>query len=91
MPLKKRDVETQLRNKFHFTQSKVHSSDHIWLERRFPGRAILRTRLSHSNKELRAPLIKIMARQLGVQSQFFEGMIECSNSEEDFRQAVAPR
>jgi hypothetical protein len=89
MPLKRGKVERQLKHKFHFVESKRHSSDHLWLEFKLPGVPVIVTKLSHSRDELRDPLINAMARQLGVKSQFFVGMIDCSKSEADYHRSLA--
>jgi len=85
MPLKRGKVEAQLKHKFHFVQSKTRSSDHLWLELKISGIPVIVTKLSHSKDELRDPLINKMARQLGVRSHFFIGMIECTKSEPAYR------
>ncbi len=86
MPLQRRKVESQLRHKFKFVDSEQHGHDHVWLELKLPGIPVVLTKLSHSKDDLRNPLIKRMASQLRVDSQFFIGMINCSKSDAEFRQ-----
>jgi hypothetical protein len=84
MPLKPGELERQLKDKFLFVSAKNRSVDHRWLELRLPGLPLILTKLSHSKGEIRDKLIAMIARQLHVNSHFLHGMVQCSNSREDY-------
>jgi hypothetical protein len=88
MPIKPRDLEDLLVNKFNFSPAKGHSSDHRWYELRLPGLPVIATYVSHGKEEIRDKLEGKIIRQLRVRKTYFQGMISCSNNRADYYKQV---
>ena len=87
MPENLRRVEALLQTKFGFSPAKSHSSAHRWYELHLPGLPPIRTFFSHGKKRS-ADLESKIARQLRVRRDYFKGMIDCTNSREDYYNQV---
>ena len=88
MPRKPREIEDKLRNKFGFTEARAHSGDHRWYELRLEGLPVILTKISHSKAEIGTKLEGMIARQLRVTKKYLDGMIDCTNSNDDYRRQV---
>jgi hypothetical protein len=88
MPRRPLDIEAALQTKFGFVRAFTHSSDHYWYELRLPGLPIILTKVSHSKEDIGPKLEGKIARQLRVRKPYFDGMIECHNSCEDYYRQV---
>ena len=88
MPYKPEEVERKLRNKFAFRSAKGHSVDHHWFELQLLGLPPILTKVSHSRKEIGSTLEGMIARQLRVRTRYFQGMIDCTNSRNDYYRQV---
>jgi hypothetical protein len=88
MPQKAREIEEMLKGKFGFTEAKSRSTDHRWYELRLEGLPVILTKLSHSKREIGTKLQGMIARQLRVRNAFFDGMMDCTNSSDDYRRQV---
>lgn len=89
MPYKPKEVERKLRNKFAFSPAREHSLDHRWFELQLPGLPAILTKVSHNRKEIGANLEGKIARQLRVRVHYFRGMIDCTNTREDYYRQVS--
>ena len=88
MSIKVKHLESLLTDKFHFSRSPHHSTDHRWYELHLEGVPVILTKVSHTKKEISAALEGKIARQLRVRKTFFRGMVICSNSCEDYYHQV---
>ena len=88
MPYKPKEVERKLRDKFAFSPAEGHSLDHRWFELQLLGLPVILTKVSHSRKEIGTNLERMIARQLRVRTRYFRGMINCTNTREDYYQQV---
>jgi hypothetical protein len=79
-----REVEDSLLNKFAFTRAYTKSRDHRWLQLALPGLPTVFTKFSHTREDIGVNLWKKIATQLRVPSNYLNGMIDCSNSREDY-------
>jgi len=93
MPIKIRDAEQQIQNKFGFEPAAERSTDHRWYNLRLEGLPTISTKLSHSRGDLSPTLEAIIARQLRVSRAFFLEMIKCTRAAQDYERQVreAPR
>jgi hypothetical protein len=88
MPFRTTDISNGLEHKFGFVQEK---GNHLFFRRVFPSGLCIRTKVSHGRKEVSAKIEGYIARQLGVDTRFFRGMISCTRSKEEYEQKVAER
>ena len=88
MPYKPKEVERKLRDKFAFSVAKEHGFDHRWFELKLSGLPAILTKVSHNRKEIGANLEGKIARQLRVRTRYFRGMIDCTNTREDYYRQV---
>jgi hypothetical protein len=88
MPRKPREIEDRLKGKFGFIEAKARSSDHRWYELRLVGLPVILTKVSHSKAEIGSRLEAKIARQLRVTKRYLDGMIDCSNSSDDYQRQV---
>jgi len=89
MPLKKEDVESKLRDKFHFCKIETTGRNpHNRWAFFYDGKKIATTGFSRGargNDDLDDSLLKIMAKEVRVQTlQNFKGMITCSVSPDGY-------
>jgi hypothetical protein len=82
MPLDARTIERQLVSKFDFDLDV--SGSHRVLTLRLPGMPLVRTFISHDRREYGNGLVSKVAKQLHVRKRFFEQMIGCTRSREDY-------
>lgn len=82
-----REVEATLLSKFAFTRSSK-ATDHRWLELALPGSPRILTKFSHAREDIGKPLWRMIANQLRVQSNYLDGMIDCTNSRDDYYKKV---
>jgi hypothetical protein len=88
MPHRFREVRDSLIDKFGFSVPTGRSSDHKWVELVIPGLPVIATRVSHGRGEIGRKLEGKIARQVRVRNQFFRGMIDCTNSSEEYQRQV---
>mgnify|MGYP001497921741 CR=1 FL=1 len=81
MTLKAADVESKLIHKFKFTKD---NSDHRKFTLEVPGQALIFTIISHSHRDISAPILSSICKQLRVRKHFFLEMIQCTKSREDY-------
>ncbi|MEP7219563.1 MAG: type II toxin-antitoxin system HicA family toxin [Bacteroidota bacterium] len=82
MQRNKRDVEASLRKK-GFVQDERHH--HYFIYQTLDGRkTTVRTRTSHSGKELGVQLLKLMARQCCLDRDQFQQLVDCPLSREQY-------
>jgi len=55
------------------------------------GQFLVQTHISHGDAPIHIGLISQMAKQMGVRTADFRGVIECSVSRDDFMQRIARR
>jgi hypothetical protein len=88
MPIKIRDAERQIQNKFGFEPAAERSSDHRWYKLRLEGLPVISTYFSHSKGDLSPMLEGMIARQLRVTRGYFLDMIGCSRGAQEYYQQV---
>ena len=88
MPFRPRVIENCLQDKFCFSPATGHGSDHPWYELRLLGLPPIRTKVSHSKREIRAELESKIAKQLRVRTAFFRRMIGCQEDYDDYCRQV---
>lgn len=79
-----REVERTLLSKFAFTSATAKGVDHRWLELGLPDLPPIYTKFSHTREDIGKTLWTIIAKQLHVTANYLSGMIDCSNSKEDY-------
>lgn len=85
MAYKPREVEEKLQNKFGFARDKDRGSDHRYYILEIEGLPLIRTHFSHARKkDIGAVLESKIVKQLHVRKKYFKGMIDCTNSREDY-------
>ncbi len=82
-----REVQATLETKFAFTLAKK-AADHRWLELALPDSPRIVTKFSHTREDIGKTLWKMIANQLHVQSSYLDGMIDCTNSQDDYYKKV---
>jgi hypothetical protein len=88
MPIKTRDFESLLQNKFGFVSSKTRGHDHRWYELQIPGLPTIATKVSHGVKELSENLEALIAKQLRVRIKFLREMVDCSKNSADYHKKI---
>jgi len=88
MPIKIRDAERQIQNKFGFEPAAERSSDPRWYKLRLEGLPVISTYFSHSKGDLSPMLEGMIARQLRVTRGYFLDMIGCSRGAQEYYQQV---
>ena len=84
MPLKTRDLKRALTGKFDFAPADSRGQDHEWFQLRLEGYPAIFTKVSHGMREVTDSLLPKIANQLMVPRSFLLGMVECSQSREDY-------
>ena len=82
-----REVEKTLLNKFAFS-AVPEKADHRWFRLKLPDLPPILTMFSHTREDIGDTLWKKIATQLRVQSNYLNGMIDCSNSREAYYEKV---
>src|SRR5437588_9293808 len=82
-----REVEATLLSKFAFARSS-QAANHRWLELTLPGLPAIKTKFSHTREDIGDTLWKMIARQLRVPSNYLNGMVNCTNSRDDYYEKV---
>jgi|SRR3990172_11686787 len=88
MPIKPKQLESILQNKFDFKLAKGHSSDHRWYELTLTGLPTILTKISHSGEPINSSIESKIARQLRVKKSYYIEMISCKNSREDYYKQI---
>jgi hypothetical protein len=88
MALRPRDVLDSLQNKFGFAPDPHHESGHRWFVLRVAGLPPIRTKVSHGRSPIPTHVQSAMGRQLRVRAAFFQGMIACTKSRQDYLEAL---
>lgn len=81
---KPRDIENALQNKFEFVEDPTRSRDHRAYVLRLPDLPPIRAKVPHSKDPLRAALQGIIAKELRVRSGFYDEMMSCTKSKQDY-------
>ena len=84
MPRRAAEIEGLLQHKFGFSRAMQHGSDHRWYELRLEGLPRILTMVSHGRGEIGPVVLGRMARQLRVRGPFFDGMMSCTRSREEY-------
>jgi hypothetical protein len=84
MPYKPREVASKLTAKFGFEPAPKSNPDHAYYSLKVPGVPVISTHFSHGNKEIPRAIEQKICQQLRVRNEFFHGMIDCSNSRDDY-------
>jgi hypothetical protein len=76
------DIREALKAKgFHEDRSR----DHYYYFLHYKGKkSSVFTKVSHGEREIRAPLLSVMARQLKITKEQFSGLVICTLSGEDY-------
>src|SRR5579864_3749567 len=82
MVYKAQDIEKKLQKKFNF--KRTSRQDHREYELELPGAPPIRTIFSHNKQEIGPTLESLIARQLGVSTRDFRGMIDCTVGKDDY-------
>ena len=85
MSRKGREIRHLLMDKFGFTES---TTDHYWYELSLPDLPTIKAKISFGSKTYDDKLQGYVARQLLVRRRFYEEMMNCSRSREDYYQIV---
>lgn len=88
MPHKPGAILRVLQSKFGFSYDELRENSHSWLMLQLPGGHRVRTKLSRHKEVVGRPLEGRMARQLRVRGPYFEGMLQCTHSREDYIRQV---
>lgn len=64
------------------------NADHKWFVLQFDGLPPIRTKLSHNKKEVKAGLEGKIVKQLRVKKIFFNGLMDCTKSREDYEKQL---
>lgn len=78
------EVRNCLLSKFKFVRQKTHKR-HEWLLLLVPGIDPVTTMLSHGRKEIPKTIRSKMATQLRVNLRFFEEMVSCTKTSDEYR------
>jgi len=85
MTLKTKDIERSLLKKGFYKDY----GDHIYFVFMYNGeKKNIRTKISHSHREIGDDLILQMSKQLIMTKDFFKGFVECIKSESDYIQIL---
>ena len=82
------EIASRLQSKFAFVEDDSRSKDHKCFVLRLDGLPPIRTKVSHSRSDVRDKLLGIMAKELQVRTTFLNGMLDCSNSRDDYENQV---
>lgn len=83
-----REIERILLTKFEFAECENRADDHRWVELKLPGIPTIRTFFSHAKQSIGDDLWKKIAAQLKVRSPYLDGMVDCTNSRDDYHKKV---
>ena len=86
MPRTTTELDRLLRGKFGFEYDAHREAGHTWYVLRIPGLSPIRTKLSHGRKEVTVE--SKIARQLRVRKAFYDGMMDCRHSRDDYVQQI---
>ncbi len=86
--MRPRELENILLNKFEFTEAPNRSSDHRWFELVLPGLPKVATKVSQSGKPIPTPILNLIHKQLRVRKEFFNGMVSCTKSRDEYYQQI---
>lgn len=82
MPMRKRDLQDSLVQKFGFEE--VEGSRHDAVSLIVDGRKVATTRFSRGGSEIGDAILTMIARQIWVPLGFLKGMYACTKSREDY-------
>ena len=88
MSRRNRDVEESLLTKFQFSKCSTHGDGHRWVELKLDGLPPVLTFFSHTKEDIGSVLWKKIAGQLKVRVNYLDGMIDCTNSREDYYKQI---
>ena len=83
-----REVEKRLLTKFRFVECENRADDHRWVELKLPGLPAIRTHFSHTKESIGMDLWKKIAAQLKVRSVYLDGMIDCTNTCDEYYKQI---
>jgi hypothetical protein len=84
MPRKPREIERLLQTKFGFAPAPHRSDDHRCFVLQLDNFPPIYTKVSHSKREIGPKLEAKIARQMRVRHPFFELMMGCKKSRQDY-------
>ncbi len=88
MPIRTNELVQRLTGKFGFVEAVTHEVGHKWYELRLKGLPVIRTKVSQGKKEYSTKLEGIVAKQLRVRRPFFDQMMNCTKSRDDYHAQV---
>ncbi len=88
MPIKVRDFESLLQQKFGFVPAPERSTNHRWYKLQIPGLPAIYTMISHGHTELSSNLEGQIAKQLRVRKPFFNEMFSCTKSSDEYQKQI---
>lgn len=87
-PRRPREIEDMLLQKFGFEEDETAALDHRSYVLRLQGLPPIWTKVSHSREPIRDKLQAAIAKELRVRSSFYDRMMECNHSREEYVQQV---
>lgn len=87
MERKARDVQKQLTKKFGFTPTE-RGDRHDWFELTVAGVPKISVMFSHGERDIGDRLQNLLAQQLRVRRNYFNGMIDCTKNKDDYYRVV---
>lgn len=87
MSIRNRDFEDLLQTKFGFVRTQKEQG-HRWYTLKLDGLPVIATRASHGKEEIAGNLENIIAKQMRVRVPFWRGMMQCTNSRENYYKQV---
>jgi hypothetical protein len=88
MPSSPRELERLLTGKFAFRLAKSRSKDHRYYVLQLEGLPPIRTKVSHSKKQIGATLEAKIARQMRVAKRFWDLMMNCQRDRDAYYEQV---
>lgn len=88
MPIRTNELVQRLTGKFGFAEAPTKETGHKWYELRLKDLPVIRTKVSHGIKEYGSTLEGKVAKQLRVRGPFFNQMMSCTKSRDEYYQQV---
>lgn len=88
MPRDNREVENILLTKFRFSRAERRGDDHRWVLLKVPDLPPILTKFSHTREDIGEQIWGLIAKQLKVRTPYLNGMVDCTNSRDDYYQQV---
>lgn len=88
MALEANELRRLLTSKFGF-QEMDRSGDHYWYVLYLEGLKPVKTKVSRGHVTYGKALASRVAKQLGVRNRFYQGMMSCDHSREDYYEELS--